>query len=1121
MKDIPEKVAARMTGGAERETTTTAPPSRPMGRGNRHIGRLRRILRYAAILFLIAVIGVFGVLALGGRTIGLPVWAVAEVESRLNKAMAGQAPLALSVGGIAVAVDRDWVPRLQLTDLRLAKPDGTTFLTLPEARIVLAPGALLHGQVQPRSVTLVGAKASLRRDSEGRFDFDFGEGTGARADSFAALLDAGDAVFSLPALASLTRIDAEAMTLTLADARTGRTWDVGDGHLTLENRPSEVAAELGMTLVAGGAAPSQATLTMVSQKTGPEARIAATVDHIAASDLAAQAAPLAFLAVLDAPISGQLTTVIGADGRVATLDGRLSIGAGALLPTPESKPVSFDRAGLYLTYDGAAERLALNEITVEGRSIRVTAKGQVLMPGVGKGIPTAFLTQISFDEVMIDPEGLFVEPIRFSDGALDLRLKLNPFVLDIGQLALVEEGRRLRAKGRVAADAAGWDVAIDLGLNEITHQKMMALWPVGLVPRTRDWLVDNVQESLLFDVKAALRVKPRQPPRLALSYEFAGTDVRFIKTLPPIRDGKGYATIEGNTFTMVLDRGRVTPPLGGDVNMAGSIFTVLDITQRPAQAEIRLKADSSLTAALSLLDEKPFEFLTKAGRPVTLGQGRAVSEALLRMPLVPKVPLKDIRYEVTGTLYDLSSDILVPGHVVTADRLSLAADPSGMTITGPGRIGDVPFDGSYAQGFLPKDKGIARVEGTAELSPGAVKEFNLGLPDGMVSGKGQGEITINLVKGQPPRLSLTSDLKGLGLALPELSWTKPKTTAGKLTVAAALGSPAKVEKVTLDASGLSLTGSVTMRAKGGLDEARFDHLRLDDWLDTAVVLTGQGAGRTPAIALKGGSLDTRKMSFGSRGGGAGESGDLPVSLDKLIVSDSITLTDFNGKFRRNGGFRGNFTALVNGKASIAGSLAQVDGGTGVRILSDDAGAVLAAAGIFADARGGGLEMQMVPAGPDGHYNGVATATGLRVRNAPVLAELLNAISVIGILEQMNGTGLLFNNAEAVFRLTPDAIEVTRASAIGASIGVSMAGLYETGSRRLRMQGVISPIYIVNGIGALFSKKGEGLFGFNYKLRGTADDPQVTVNPLSILTPGMFREIFRRPPPVLPPTDGNG
>jgi hypothetical protein len=34
------------------------------------------------------------------------------------------------------------------------------------------------------------------------------------------------------------------------------------------------------------------------------------------------------------------------------------------------------------------------------------------------------------------------------------------------------------------------------------------------------------------------------------------------------------------------------------------------------------------------------------------------------------------------------------------------------------------------------------------------------------------------------------------------------------------------------------------------------------------------------------------------------------------------------------------------------------------------------------------------------------------------------------------------------------------------------------------------------------------------MTGAAEDPRVSVNPLSILTPGMFRDIFRSEPPKL-------
>ena len=62
------------------------------------------------------------------------------------------------------------------------------------------------------------------------------------------------------------------------------------------------------------------------------------------------------------------------------------------------------------------------------------------------------------------------------------------------------------------------------------------------------------------------------------------------------------------------------------------------------------------------------------------------------------------------------------------------------------------------------------------------------------------------------------------------------------------------------------------------------------------------------------------------------------------------------------------------------------------------------------------------------------------------------------------------------------------------------------------RGVVSPVYFLNGIGSILTRRGEGLFGFNYRMTGPASGPSVGVNPLSILTPGAFRQLFRRAPP---------
>lgn len=1100
-----------MAEGESDSIDSTAPPPR----GGRRRGRLG--LWLLASLVLIAGVAGLGLLALTGRPLALPGWAVAQIETRLNAALpVDQTQVAL--GGIEITVGRDWVPRLRLTDLRLAQ-GGAMLLRLPEARLSLEPAGLLAGQVRPLAVTLVGMSARLRRDAAGRFDLNFG-GSGQMQSfgSFAEAIDRLDALFSAPALAPLARVEAEALSLTLEDARAGRVWQIGDGRFVLANDGKALAMELGLTLAVPGGAPAQAQLQVTSDKTSSAARLRATVDRVAAADIAAQAPLLALFSVVDAPLSGRLTAALDERGRLSAFSGGIGLGAGALHPSAESRPVAFDGVRLDLGFDPAAERLHLDLVEVQSRALRLRAQGHIDAPGVLTGRPEDFLAQIAVSQLMVDPEGLFVKPVTFSQGALDMRLRLDPFRIDIGQFTLLEQGRRLTARGSAQADAQGWTTALDLALDAIGHEALLALWPVSAVPKTRQWLVENVQEGLMRNVRVALRSAPGQEPRLSLGYDFTDADVRFIKTLPPIRNASGYARLEGNTYTMVLDAGGVTPPEGGRIDAAGTVFSVLDILHKPAQAEIRLRARSSLTAALSLLDQKPFSFLTKAGKPVALGQGRAEISAVLRLPLVPKVRPDQVSFSVTGDISDLVSEVIVPGRRLTADRLALTATPAALEVSGPARLGAAPFRMVWRQGLRREDQGRATVEGTAELSPAVIDEFRLGLPEGMVTGQGEGAFHIDFEKGQPPRLRLTSDLRGLTLALPELFFRKAPATPARLEVEAVLGKPAEVTRLMLDAPGLTLEGRVALAPEGGLARADFTRLRAGDWLDGTARLTGRGRGRLPDVALTGGTLDLRRLPEGARAAAAAGGGrPFTVALDRLRLGEGLALTALRGDFTTRGGFNGSFTAQVNGQASLRGTVVPMDQGTGVRLTSDDAGAVLAAAGIFPNARGGTLEVQLVPLGPRGQYDGTATARNFRVRKTPLLAELLSAISVVGLLDQLNGGGILFSDGDARFRVTPAGVEIAQGAAVGASMGVSAAGAYDFATRRFDLQGTISPVYLLNGIGRIFARQGEGLFGFNYTIQGSPGSLRIGVNPLSIFTPGMFREIFRRPVPRLKET----
>ena len=1075
--------------------------------------RLARAVLWAGIAFAVfAGLLTGGATLLGGRPLALPVWVVAEAETRINRALADQATV--SLGGAEVLFAPDRMPELRLQDLRVARAGGGAIM-LPEARARFDGGALLRGRVEPVAVRVSGVQIALRRNADGRIDLDLGTGADDMPATIAGLLARIDAFFALPALAMLDRVEADAMTLTLDDRRAGRVWTVGDGRVALIRQAEETVMDLAFGLMDGAAGPTTAQMTFGIGHGGQGARMAARIDGVAASDLAAQAPVLGWLGVLDAPISGDLRASLEADGGIGALDGSLAVGAGALRPVVGARPVPLNAAEIVFAWDPARARITASRVAVDSPALRVTAAAHADLTDMTNGVPDAFQVQVRFDDVLVNPEGMFAEPVRFRQGAMDLRLRLDPFSVDLGQLALVEDGRHLLARGGVSAGGDGWAVALDLELDAIRHDRMLALWPVGLVPKTRAWLTTNVQQGLLFGVKAGLRLRPGQEPRLSLGYEFADADVRFMATLPPIQGGRGYASIEGQTYTTVVEDGRVTPPEGGDIRVARSVFRVPDINKVPADAEITLATDSSLTAALSLLDQPPFRFLGKAGLSPDLGTGRARLTTELRLPLAARILLPDVGFTVTGTLEDVRSDRLVPGREVVAARLDLRADPAEVSLSGSGRLGQAAFDARWVLPLAATEAGGSHIAGTVALDPGFAAEFLAGLGKDVLSGTGRGAFEVTLPRGAPPGLTLRSDLGGVGLRIADLGWSKAASARGRLEVAGKLGSPLRLDRVVLEGPGLMAEGDLVLKPDGGLDRLALSRLRMGQWLDARADITGQGKGRPVAVRLTGGTADLRRLPDGGTpapaGGGAAGGPEIAVALDRVQVAGGIALTAVQATLKPGRqGLEGAFAGRLNGKAPVTGQLQPGPRGTAFRVRAQDGGAALASAGLFSKASGGVMDLAIAPTGQRGHYQGTIDMTGFRVRNMPALAELLNAVSIVGLIDQLSTQGLVFAEAKARFRVTPDAVEVTEGRAVGASFGVSLEGLYHSTEDRLDLRGVLSPFYLINGIGAVLTRPGEGLVGFTYRVRGKAADPRVTVNPLSVLAPGFFRDLLRRP-----------
>lgn len=1052
-------------------------------------------------------------LSLSGRALNIPTWITERAVERINGTLSGAS---ISLGNLAFEVDNTGVPQMLMRDLTIFGADGTEMAQLNDVSARASLGALLRGQIQPTTLHLSGAQMTLRRGHDGQFSLSFGNASEASG-SLASVLDKIDAAFEADALASIEKLDADALTITIEDARTGRLWQVSEGRISVTPTPDNLDLSVIFDVFNGTEELAQVMLGITTDRGSSAASIGANFSNAAAADIALQTPALSFLGVLDAPISGAVRADFTTDGTLGSLAGTLEISKGALQPGTNAKPVRFDSGQTYFRFDAARNKLIFSDLSVQTDAASIKADGHAYLRDFKDGWPSTLLGQFALSNIVANPENLFVEPVTFSQGALDFSLGIDPFLITVGQLVLMDDETKISANGTIKAGMEGWEISADVGVDQISRDHLLSLWPKALAAKTRKWIAQNVTSGTLSQIRGAFRLAADSSTRHSVGFHFEDGGLRYLKTLPEISDASGYVNIEGTSLSVTLESGHVVSPKGGDIDISGSGFRILDITQKPATALVSLKGISSTTAVLAILNEPPFQVLRNSKLPVDVAQGTARFAADVSFVMKKPVELPDVNYSARALLTGLRSDKLISGRVLTANELELTATPERVEIKGPARLGNVGATIEWVQQIGADFAGQSQLQGTVELSQAFVDEFGIGLPAGSVSGQSAADFSVTLASGSTPTFKLESDLRGLGLKISPIGWSKSKKSSGNLSVSGTLGGQPNISKLSLSAPDLDVSGgAIKFDPNGSFKSASFAKVKTGGWLDAPITLTTRGKGATPAVTIKGGSVDFRKANFGtSSGGGSGAGGPVSVALDRLTISQGIVLTSFKGDLNTSKGMSGTFSARVNGKTGVTGTLSPGKQGTSVRIRSKNAGGVLAAAGVFDNANGGVLDLNLRPQGKRGVYNGKLKITDTRVLGAPALTELISAISIVGLLDQLGGDGISFSEVDARFQIAPSAITVSRSSATGPSLGISMDGYYDLARDKLRFQGVFSPVYFLNGIGQVFSRRGEGLFGFTFRLRGSPEKPKVKVNPLSILTPGMFREIFRKPAPKLP------
>jgi hypothetical protein len=185
------------------------------------------------------------------------------------------------------------------------------------------------------------------------------------------------------------------------------------------------------------------------------------------------------------------------------------------------------------------------------------------------------------------------------------------------------------------------------------------------------------------------------------------------------------------------------------------------------------------------------------------------------------------------------------------------------------------------------------------------------------------------------------------------------------------------------------------------------------------------------------------------------------------------------------------------------------------VTSADAGATVKALDINGNVRGGTLSFvgRYDDTDPKSPLRGKIEIRGFRLEGAPVLARVLSIASFTGILDLLRGQGIDFTRFDANVTFVDGAVYTDDLLAHGSSLGSTARGNVNLRENTIDLQGTIVPAYSLNSVlgnipllGPILTQGG-GVFAANYRVRGSVDNPDITVNPLSTLAPSFLRNLF--------------
>lgn len=946
----------------------------------------------------------------------------------------------------------------------------------------------------------------------------------------------------LDATSYLTELGMQNATVVLDYAGRRSSWRVDEANVDF-NHAKKRSVISGRAAIASPRGPW--TLSFLTDETEKTDRIAVktNIRDLVPSTLSAAAPPLALLGMFDMPISGDATINLTTQGDIDRAEIALQAGDGRIiLPGVSADPFQLT-AGLFrLAYDGSKREWDLSPSPVKW------ADGNIMFSGNAKDIsgergPPVWRFSLDGKNGTLEAAQFNVPPVSLDQWSVLGLIIPRRGIVEVGDFRIRGGGGEIVMKGMTVAGPDGQSSRAEMNITPMPLATLKAIWPRALASGAREWVGERVTDAKFSGASVRFTsgefMKGEAPSlgnageRLSATLEMADAVAVPLDGMAPVIAPRALIRLENNALEISIPDAYISLPQNRRVPVKSVQLTSPDVVGDRPQSELTFAVQSQLGPFLEALETLPLKPIRDAGALPKAADGKVDANFKLSIPLVAHLKTDDIAIEGKAKVSDgrfgkIGGQFDVQGFTLALDLTNNALDAKGdLLINGvPAKIVGQRILNAEADQQQPP----FRV--TANLDDSDRNQLGLDIND-LVHGTVGVEISLQRGQGPEPVVKLKANLADAELSLDAVAWQKPQGRPATLEADIASGKIYKTELQNFKVAGddIAVEGWVGIGPDSKMKEFYFPEFTLN--VVSRIEVQGtRGNDGVWNIKAHGKTFDGRSFfkslfslddSQKTKSSKPGAGIDLTAEVENVLGASDVDLRGLKVKLSSRSDKLSSLDArgTLEGGAPLAAVLDKSNGTRRLLADSTDAGTALKMIGFYPNMQGGRLRLEV---NLDG--KGAAEKTGIlwvddfKVLGDPIVSEVVGSADqgrpAIEGKRTITREVFAFDRMRAPFSVGYGQFVLEDAYVRGPLMGANLTGKADFKTRKINLGGTYIPLQGLNAalggiplLGQIISgTKGEGIFGITFGIQGPLDNPQVLVNPLSLVAPGIFREIFQ-------------